>query len=57
MTEFRENLLTRMIHIYGFEHEITIKYANILEKVPQTPTDDRALEIIVESHEIYNKII
>lgn len=57
MTEFRENLLTRMIRIYGFEHEITIKYANMLEKVPQTPTDDRALEIIVESHEIYNKII
>lgn len=52
MTEFRENLLTRMIHIHGFEHDITIKFAHLLEKVPQTPIDDRALEIIVESHEI-----
>lgn len=53
MTEFRENLLTRMIHIYGFEHEWTIKYANVLEKAPQTEENDRKLEIIVMYHEQY----
>lgn len=53
MTEFREKLLTRMIHIYGFEHEITIEYAKILEKAPQTKEIDDILEIIVKYHEQY----
>lgn len=48
MTEFRENLLTRIIHIYGFEHKVTIKYANILEKAPQTEKNDKDLEYIVK---------
>ena len=48
MTEFRENLLTRMIHIYGFEHEVTIKYANMLERTPQTKKIDKDLEYIVK---------
>ena len=48
MTEFRENLLTRMIHIYGFEHEVTIKYANLLEKTAQTKEIDKDLEYIVK---------
>lgn len=53
MTEFRENLLTRMIHIYGFEHEVTIQYANVLENAPQTEESDRKLEVIVMYHEQY----
>lgn len=48
MTEFRENLLTRMIHIYGFEHEATIKYANLLEKASQTKEINKDLEYIVK---------
>lgn len=53
MTKFRENLLTRMIHVYGFENDFTIKYANLLEKALPTMEDDRRLEIIVECHEQY----
>ena len=53
MTEFRENLLTRMIHIYGFEHEVTIKYANMLERVPQTKENDKNLKYIVKGLEAY----
>lgn len=53
MAEFREKLLARMIHIYGFEHEITIEYAKILEKAPQTKEIDDILKIVVEYHEQY----
>lgn len=52
MTEFRENLLTRMIHIYGFEHEVTIQYANVLEKAPQTEENDKKLEYMVKCLEV-----
>lgn len=48
MTEFRENLLTRMIHIYGFEHEATIAFANLLEKAPQKEAFDKELQNIVQ---------
>lgn len=53
MTEFRKNLLSRMIHIYGFENDITIKYAHMLEKALPTVENNRKLEIIVEYHEQY----
>lgn len=59
MTEFRENLLTRMIHIYGFEHEVTIKYANMLERVPQTKENDKNLEYIakvLEAEPFFDKL-
>ena len=49
MTEFRENLLTRMIHIYGFEHKTTIIYTHMLEKAPQTKASDEDLENIVKA--------
>ena len=52
MSEFRENLLIRMIHIYGFENELTIKYAYMLEKVPQTKAYDKDLETIIKCLEL-----
>ena len=48
MTEIRENLLTRIIRIYGFEHEVTIEFARLLESDIMT---DHDLETIVKAHE------
>jgi hypothetical protein len=44
----KENLLDRMIRIYGFEHPITIAFAKLIEN-PDFPT--QYLELIVRSHE------
>ena len=44
----REQLLDRMIRIYGFEHEVIIEFARICESDNFT---DRELEVIVEAHE------
>ena len=51
MTNFREELLTRMIHIYGFEHEITKNFATICESFPNDYCHDFCLEQLVEAHE------
>ena len=53
MTEFRNELLSRMIHLYGFKNENTIAIAHMCETYPQTSIYDRAIEILVESHEMY----
>ena len=44
----REQLLDRMIRIYGFEHEVVIEFARMCESDNFT---DRDLEVIVEAHE------
>lgn len=49
LSEQRENLLTRMIRIYGFENEIVIDFCNLLESDEFT---DGMLELLVVSHEI-----
>lgn len=46
----REQLLTRMIHIYGFEHQIVKDFAVLLTR-PQF--NDAMLEAIVKAHEEY----
>ena len=48
MTEIRKSLLTRMIRVYGFEHEITIDFAKLLEN---PAISDYTLETIVKAHE------
>ncbi len=48
MTDIRENLLTRMIRVYGFEHEVTMDFARLLDESSLT---DRQLTLIVEAHE------
>ena len=47
--KMREELLTRMIRIYGFEHEVVIEFARLMEN--GFPTAD--LEVIVKAHENY----
>ena len=44
----REQLIDRMIRIYGFEHDVVIEFAKKKKKDCFT---DRNLEVIVECHE------
>ena len=53
MTELRENLLDRIIRIYGFEHKITIWFAKICEMYSQdNKVIDKILELIVKCNEL-----
>lgn len=56
MTDFRNNLLTRIIHIYGFEHEVTIDFTRLCEEWQNDIAHDRILEMLVESHEEFPQI-
>ena len=46
----REEMLTRMIHLYGFEHEAVIQFAELMER--DSITDD-VLETLVLAHEAH----
>lgn len=46
----REQLLNRMIRIYGFEHEVVIAFAELIESNTFT---DEMLETIVKAHEAH----
>lgn len=43
----REEYLSRMIHLYGFEHPIVIQFAELMERGVSNET----LRVLVESHE------
>lgn len=49
--DFRENLLDRMIRIYGFENPLVIEFANACNKYVNSAEWDKTLETIVKSHE------
>ena len=51
--EKREQLLDRMIRIYGFEHELVIEFAGMIEN-PRFET--RHLETLVKCHEAHPQI-
>ncbi len=44
----REEMLTRMIRLYGFEHEAVIQFSKLMEN---TQINDVILGTIVECHE------
>ena len=48
MNRTREQLLDRLIRVYGFEHEIVIEFARMCESNNYT---DKDLTVIVECHE------
>lgn len=50
MSEFRESLLTRVIHLYGFEHPLTLEFAELL---CDTSLSDKCLETLVSVHEAH----
>lgn len=47
----RENLIDRMIRIYGFEHPLVIQFAELCEDMAHTEANDKALMMLVEAHE------
>lgn len=49
----REKLLDRMIRIYGFEHELVIEFAEMIEN-PKYKTE--ILETLVKCHEAHPQI-
>lgn len=51
MSDFRSNLLDRMIRIYGFEHEITITFAGMLDRWEENEWNNTILEAAVKAHE------
>ena len=51
MTTYRENLLDRMIHIYGFEDSIVIQFAEMCERYANNSWNDDVLRLLVEAHE------
>jgi len=55
MTTYRENLIDRMIALYGYENPTTIKFAKLCEKCEQTEAWDAHLRNVVERYEDYRK--
>ena len=53
MNEIRENLIDRMIRIYGFENPIVIDFCRLCETFPTGEIIDKELEILVNCHETY----
>jgi len=53
MSEFRNELLGRMIRIYGFESPLTIDFAWMCERYPAGEAYDKTLRIVVECNEAH----
>lgn len=51
MNKLRENLITRMIRIYGFENEIVVDFCRCCEIFPNDEAHDKALRTLVIVHE------
>ena len=47
----REELMNRMIRLYGFENPITIDFCWMCEEWANTEANDRALATLVKCHE------
>ena len=51
MTELREELITRIINIYGYENPAVIQFCELCEKLDNTEWNNKCLTILVEAHE------
>ena len=51
MNSVRDNLLDRMIAIYGLEHQMTVQFAYLCEQWDENEWNDKVLTLLVESHE------
>ena len=49
--KMREELMNRMIRLYGFESPITIDFCRLCEEWPNTEAYDNALATLVKCHE------
>ena len=53
MTNFRENLIDRMIRIYGYENPIVIEFCRMCESWEVNDWNNKCLAVLVDSHEAY----
>lgn len=51
MTAYRENLVDRVIHVYGYEHPMTVRFAQMCEILDNTAENDQALADLVQDYE------
>ena len=56
MTNFRTDLLNRMIKVYGFENNIVIWFSTMCEQYEANEWNDNILRVLVESHEAYPQL-
>ena len=47
----REELMNRMIKLYGFEDPITIDFCRLCEEWPSTKAYDNTLAVLAKCHE------
>ena len=52
MNDFRNDLLPRLIRIYGFEHIFVVQFAEMCEGYVNYPQWDKILEMLVKQHEL-----
>ncbi len=50
----RENLMDRMIRIYGYENPIVIEFCRLCEEWEENDWNNKVLEILVSAHEAEN---
>lgn len=53
MNEYREQLIDRMVRLYGFENVITIQFCELCERYDNNADNDTMLRVLVEAHEQY----
>ena len=51
MTKLCEELITRMIRIYGYENPVVIQFCELCEKLDNTEWNNKCLTILVTAHE------
>ena len=49
--KMRDDLLNRMIKLYGFENPIVIQFAQLCESYEENEWCDKMLYLLVEAHE------
>ena len=47
----REDLIDRMIRLYGFENPITIQFADLCDRLEDTEWNNMVLRLLCEAHE------
>ena len=51
MTVYRENLVDRVIRVYGYEHFMTVRFAQMCEILDNTAENDQVLAGLVQDYE------
>lgn len=51
MSDKRQELIDRMIKLYGFENQMVIEFCKLCENYTDNEWNDRCLTTLVEAHE------